>query len=426
MRILIIFILTILFISCSSEKYSEKDFYSNATIKTEREKFFEQTINQTINQSFTLPLTDSTEEKYTSAFWAMELIQYRDKTTDAAVKNSINDFQNRSSNFKRALLEVIYALYQNEFLNEIEALIPVINDPKLFAMCVHYLKNSHSIDELEDYTYLFESKFMRAAEDPIIKMLKYDLDNEFRKKLATPPLIDLLKKDFGSNKIVVYSFQRLNRYYPGLLVIKNADGKFLRDKNNEIFSVPQLARAVTDLPGYITNGNTPEGILSIQGTDVSKNVFIGPSPNLQLVLPFEVNPRLFFHNEVTDTLWTENYYSNLLPDSWKNYFPIYEAYYAGKAGRNEIIAHGTTIDPKFYDGKSYYPFTPSLGCLTTKEIWDSESGKLIESGQIKLINALNSLPDYKGYFIVINLDDKKSPVTLNEIEDLILKAENKL
>ncbi len=423
MRILIILFLSVLFIRCSSEKYSEKDFYSGATLKTEREKFSEHTINHTINQSLSLPLNDSTEEMYISAFWAMELIQYRNEITSEAIKKSFNDFPNRSLSFQRAFLEVVYSLHQNEFANEIKALIPNLNNAKLFAMCIHYLKNSTQVIELKKYTYGFESKFMKAAEDPIIKMLKYDLDNEFRKKLTIPPLIDLLKKDFGDNKIVIYSFQRLNRDFPGLLVIKNSDGKFLRDKNGEVFSVPQLARAVTDLPGYITNGNTPEGILSIQGFDVSKNIFIGPSPNLQLVLPFEVNPEIYFHNELNDTIWTEEHYKNLLPNSWREYLPIYEAFYAGKAGRNEIISHGTTINPEFYKDKTYYPFTPSLGCLTTKEIWNEETGRLKDSDQIKLMNELSSLKNNKGYFVVVNLDDKNSSVEIDEVKEILLKAE---
>lgn len=425
MRILLLLILSLLCIRCASEKYSENGFYSEATLKTEREKFLEQTINQTIIQSLSLPLSDSTEEKYISAFWAMELLQYRNEITDEAIKKSINEFHNRSESFQRALLEVVYSLYQNEFTNEIKALIPKLNNAKLFAMCIHYLKNSTQINELKEYNNAFESKFMKAAEDPIIKMLKYDLDTEFRKKVEMPPLIDLLKKGFGKNKIVIYSFQRLNRDYPGLLVIKNTDGKFLRENKGEIFSVPQLARAVTELPSYITNGNTPEGILSIQGIDVSKNVFIGPSPNLQLVLPFEVNPKIYFHNEVNDTMCTEGHYENLLPNSWRVYLPIYEAFYAGKAGRNEIIAHGTTIDPEFYSGKSYYPFTPSLGCLTTKEIWNEETGRIKESDQIKLMNALSSLKTHEGYFIVVNLDDNNSSVELDEMKEIILKAEIK-
>ncbi len=425
MKLILVILITLFFQQCSSQIYKKEDFFSESTIKTERENFLNKTINQTIIQSLNLPLTDSTEEKYLSAFWAMELIQFRNQTTDDAIKNSLIDFQNRSLAFQRALLEVLYSLYQNEFIQEIKSLIPYLSNSKLFAMCIHYLRDSVSVDTLKQLTYEFESKFMRPEEDPIIKMLKYDLQTEFRSENKVPPLTDLLSKNFGSDKIVIYSLQRINRDYPGLLVIKNTDGKFLRDDKGEIFSVPQLARAISDLPGYITNGNTPEGILSIQGTDVSKNIFIGPSPNLQTVLPFEVNPIIYFHNLTNDSIWNSDLYSNLLPESWKSYLPIYEAYYAGKAGRNEIIAHGTTIDPNFYKNKSYFPFTPSMGCLTTKEIWSEETGKLIESDQIKLMNVLSKFNELKGYLIVVNIDDKKSPVELSELKEMILLSEIK-
>ncbi|BDQ04480.1 hypothetical protein [Ignavibacterium sp.] len=426
MKILLFVFISLFFIQCSSEIYRKDDFYSQATLKAEREKFYSTTINQTINQSLSLPLTDSTESKYTSAFWAMELLQFRNEITDKAISNSFTDFQNRSIAFQRALMEVIYTLYQSEFVDEIKSLLPKINNSKIFAMCIHYLKEAEDIEHLKRYTEIFESKFMRPEEDPIIKMLNYDLNTEFRHKLNTPPLIDLLKINFGSDKIVIYSFQRLNRDYPGLVLIKKPDGKFLRDKSGEIFSVPQLARAITDLPGYITNGNTPEGILSIQGTDVSKNTFIGPSPNLQLVIPFEVTPEIYFHKSIDDSVWSFDLYKNLLPESWQDYLPIYESYYAGKAGRNEIIAHGTTIAPQFYNDKSYYPFTPSLGCLTTKEIWSEETGRLVESDQLKFMNALLQFSELKGYLIVVNIDDKHSAVELREIKDLILLAENNL
>ncbi|MFN3871919.1 MAG: hypothetical protein ACK4R9_02845 [Ignavibacterium sp.] len=425
MKIILVILITVIFCSCSSQIYKKEDFFSESTIKTERENFLNKTINKTIIQSLNLPLTDSTEEKYLSAFWAMELIQFRNQTTDDAIKNSLIDFQNRSLAFQRALLEVLYSLYQNEFIQEVKPLIPYLSNSKLFAMCIHYLKDSVSVDTLKLLTYEFESKFMRPQEEPITKMLKYDLETEFRTKINTPPLADLLSKNFGSDKIVIYSLQRINRDYPGLLVIRNSDGKFLRDDKGEIFSVPQLARAISDLPGYITNGNTPEGILSIQGIDVSKNIFIGPIPNLQTVLPFEVNPIIYFQNQADDSIWNSDLYDNLLPESWKSYLPIYEAYYAGKAGRNEIIAHGTTIDPNFYKNKSYFPFTPSMGCLTTREIWSEETGKLIESDQIKLMNVLSKFNELKGYLIVVNIDDKKSPVELSELKDMILLSEIK-
>jgi hypothetical protein len=415
-RILILF-LSLLFIQCTSEKYSEKDFYSKAALKSERAIFFDKSINQTITESLSHPLNDSTEQKYMSAFWAMELIQYKNEFTDSVINSCFNSLNGRSAEFQRSFLELVYTLYQNKFTYQVEVFAKGTENPKLFAMCLDYLKQSnyHLNKMLEE----FLERNPLLIDHPIMIMLKHSLYNA---SISLPPIEDLFGNRF-EEKLVIFSIQRSNRDYPGLLIIRKPDGKFLRDESGKIFSIPQLARAITDLPGYITNGNTPEGILSIQGIDFSKNVFIGPSPNLQLVLPYEVSPQKYFHGEVTDTGWNKDFYSNLLPDSWKNYLPVYEAYYAGKAGRNEIIAHGTTIDPGFYFGSSYFPFTPSLGCLTTKELWSLETGKIVESGQIKLMNALSSIEFEKGYFVVVNIEDTYSPVTLNEIKDLILKAE---
>lgn len=417
MKVLILLFISILFIQCSSKKYSESDFYSEAALESERTKFFDKSINQTISESLLLPLNDSTEEKYISAFWAMELIQYKNEFTDSVINSCFDNLNERSAEFQRSFLELVYTLYQNKFSFKVEAFAKETNNPKLFAMCADYLKRSGY-----DANKMLEGFLERnplLIDHPIMIMLKNSLSNE---SIPLPPIQDLFAHSFD-DKLVIFSIQRSNKDYPGLVIIRKPDGKFLKDESGEIFSVPQLARAITDLPGYITNGNTPEGILSIQGIDFSKNVFIGPSPNLQLVLPYEVHPKLYFHNEVTDTVWNKDFYSNLLPDSWKNYLPIYEAYYAGEAGRNEIIAHGTTIDPRFYFGSSYFPFTPSLGCLTTKELWSYETGKIVESDQIKFINAFINAGAQEGFFIVVNIDDKKSPVTLNEIKKLILQAE---
>jgi hypothetical protein len=425
MRIIISSLLILLFVQCTSDKFSEKDYYSEATLKIEREKFFEISINQTINQSFHLQLNDSTENKFQSAFWAMELIQYRSDFTDSVITYIWNDLEQRSNSFKRAFLELTYTLYQNEFNQEVQRFAESTDDPKLFAMCINYLRNTDL--DLLGMTDSFNKRVIQSsnlpagkASHPIIQMLEYNLADS---KETIPPLVDLLKFNFGSDRTVVFSFQRKNRDFSGLTVIRKPDGKFLRENDGELFYILHLARAVTNLPGYITNGNTPQGIFSIHSIGFSKNIFIGPTPNLQMVLPYEVNPKFYFHDEVSDTVWNKDYYKNLLPDSWKNYFPIYEAYFAGTAGRNEIIAHGTTIDPDFYSGKPYYPFTPSLGCMTSKEIWSPETGKIIASDQIKFMNAFLKTESDKGFLILIEIDNKPEPVSIDEIKSYIIQAE---
>jgi hypothetical protein len=243
---------------------------------------------------------------------------------------------------------------------------------------------------------------------------------------------------------IIYSFQRWDRDYPGLAIIQNADGSFVRDEQGRLQVFEQLARSGPNLPYFITNGNTPQGIYSIQGTDVSKIPFIGPTPNLQLLLPFEGGWKRYFHTvqeeETKDQREMGNVgmkrkagksqaedgdgagedslrlYQEMLPAGWRGYAPMMEAWAAGQIGRTEIIAHGTTLDPEYYKSKSFYPLTPSMGCLCAKEIWNPTSGHPLVSEQNNLVNAFLSTPGRKGFLFVINVDDQRKAVSRGEIE----------
>jgi hypothetical protein len=103
----------------------------------------------------------------------------------------------------------------------------------------------------------------------------------------------------------------------------------------------QLARSGSSLPYFLTNGNTPQGIYRINGTAVARNNYIGPTPNIQLFMPYEDSLEKFFQYKWDSSIAPLAAYKNLLPTSWQNYQPMTEAFYAGKIGRTEIIAHGT-------------------------------------------------------------------------------------
>ena len=231
-----------------------------------------------------------------------------------------------------------------------------------------------------------------------------------------PPLNDLIQHRFYPGAKVVYSFQRKNRNYPGIAVVRDSAGNFAKDAYGNIFYVPQLARSMSNLPGYISNGNTPQGIFRMFGFDKSKSIFIGPTPNIQLTMPGETGVNQFIHDSTnTDSVWTMDLYRDILPKGWKTYMPFYETFFAGMAGRTEIIAHGTTVDPAYYKNTSFFPLTPTLGCLCTKEIWDETNGKRQQSDQQKLTDALKKAGGADGYYIVVELDDKQQPVDINEI-----------
>jgi hypothetical protein len=96
-----------------------------------------------------------------------------------------------------------------------------------------------------------------------------------------------------------------------------------------------------------------------------------------------------------------------------------EAFIAGKAGRTEIIAHGTTIDPEYFSGQPFYPISPTLGCLCAEELWNANTGKLALSEQLKLVNTFLRSPGNKGFLMVINLDNQQKPVTEKELEKIV-------
>jgi hypothetical protein len=298
-------------------------------------------------------------------------------------------------------------------------------DAKIFAMCAEYLlrhPDSLTIDLVEE---TMVKQFSDQPENPLLTMLSEHIA-EIR--APSPPFLhnkfftDILDKRFLPGNTVMYSFQRKDRDYPGLVVIRNSDGKFIRDSANNIFNLPQLARSITNLPEYLTNGNSPQGIYKMYGFGVSLSRFIGPSPNIQLGIPGELTMGKFFGDSlISDSTWKKESYAKLLPESLQDYAPLYHTYYAGLAGRTEIISHGTTIDPNYYKEKPFYPLTPSQGCLSTKEIWD---GKRLESDQKKLISGLLKAGGANGYCVVVELDDNESAVTVDELLPYLLKAES--
>jgi hypothetical protein len=327
---------------------------------------------------------------------------------------------------KRAFLEAIYAIYPTKYEADITALLRKETEPKLFAMQSLYLvRNNPSKGNVAWIHKEIESKFSFADTIPLLMELKKYLDNHTTfTQTKTPDIIQLFSHQRYTAQKTIYSFQRWNRDYPGVAIIQNSDGSFLKDTAGKLLVFQQLARSASDLPYFITNGSTPQGVFSIQGTEVARNNFIGPTPNIQLVMPFEADS-IYWHTPYDSTKDALANYKRLFPPSWQQHEPMTEAFYAGKIGRSEIIAHGSTIDPDYFKGKPYYPLTPTLGCLCAKEEWNIFNGKILKSDQFELVNTFLSTEGDTGYLYVINLDNKTDPVSHAEVEDLVKKFEEK-
>lgn len=412
------FIVFFIFLFCYQQlpaQYSVP-LYTSYTTDVARTKMKQGLINYSIGQNFLLPLSDTTEENWEEAFDAMEVMQYRTPFTQSKVRSAFDSIQKRSISFQRALMEVAYSNYPGKFLSHAEFLLQKTSDPKIFAMCAEYLIQSNKSESIKDRISkeLLEKFSDSAYKNPILYMLQTRLSpDKIHEHSINKILPEIFSKDFLPHQEVMYSLQRKNRDYPGMVIIRNAEGDFVTGSTGKIFTVTQLARSITNLPGYLTNGNTPQGIFKMYGFKVSMGNFIGPTANVQLGMPVELSLQKFFDDtDILDSTWTMDYYQKLIPKNLQDFLPLYESYYAGLAGRSEIIAHGTTIDPSYYLGKPYYPLTPTDGCLCTKEIWN---GKRIESDQQKLVNGLLQAGGANGYCVVIDIDNKNAPVTLKDV-----------
>lgn len=378
-----------------------------------RQRLYKSLVSS-INKNLSLPLADSTEENWIDAFYSMELLRYKSPWAENKIHEAFSGIEKRSGAFQRALMELVYDACPVAFEKEVFFLLDTTTDAKCFAACAEYLLKKTKAYEIKVVEKVSQRK-NQYPDNPVINALWQHIVATGR-KMAMPPVADLLHHSLFPNAKIVFSFQRKNRNYPGLAIIRDSAGNFVKDGYGNTFSVPQLARSISNLPGYLSNGNTPQGIFRMKGFDVSKSIFIGPTPNVQLTMPVETTLQHFFNDStITDSVWSMGSYRNMLPLSWKNFTPFYETYFAGTCGRTEIIAHGTTVDPSWYKNTPYYPLTPTLGCLCTKEIWDEETGKRKTSGQQKLVDAIKKAGGADGYYIVVELDNEQREVDINDI-----------
>lgn len=409
------FILMVFLLICVKTGFAQYDpssIYADFATQKQRDGLKKMLYQRTIGNTFTQLLDSNTEYQYQSACWAVtQFLVYNDTVKMGfskilAAYNDQLDFETR-----RSFLEAVYAVHPPYFLGEMKRIAAIETQPKLWAMIQLWLlkmepgRASQIRNTIHQYALSYPN-------NPIMAALEDYVDPTPANR---PPLQDLFSYQRTHGMKMIYSFQHANRDQPGFAVIQLADGRFARDNNGKLVMIPQLARAASNLPYFITNGNTPQGIYSITGIGVSNNNFIGPTPNLQLLLPNENYWSLFYHapTDTTDLLYA---YKSLLPASWENYAPMEEAFRAGKIGRTEIISHGTTIDPIYFTGRPFYPVSPTLGCLCMKEIWDPATGRLKESDQLRLVNTFLQTAGTKGYFMVINYLPADIELIINQYE----------
>jgi hypothetical protein len=353
-----------------------------------RDSVTEQLVKQ-IESTVSLPFTRDNYGKWAGSFWAMELMLYKPTNLYQKLPQHIQGITQTPVAFQRSFLEMLYTLYPQIFAKKVAAIWQRLGSDKAKAMALEYMATANYFPKIH-----INDAFRQSAYYPI-----YRQRWQQKQQPLTLTKNAFLNPNFLTGQTVLCSFQSNNRNVPGYLMMRTSNGKWLTDEVGKPLQFSQLARSITNLPFYLTNGNTPLGLYKINGLDTSTNNWIGPTTNLQLVLPFEDSATVFFG---VDTAFAKAYKKLLQP--LQNHLTLYQSFIAGQLGRSEIIAHGTTINPAYYHSQKYYPLTPSLGCLCSPEIWNND-GQLIKSVQQQWIDAVQKLQPQPIYLLVAEVKD---------------------
>ena len=354
------------------------------------------------------------------AFYDTELPAGR-QILQSVLSDTQRPLTQRPQGFQRALLTAAFALDASGTAPLVAGVYEQIATPREFAIAAYTLRRA---DPGPAQRQRLRAALQRRSDgsDPRLIALARTLDDD---DAGAPPrrpaVADLFAAPFKPGLPVVYSVQRRDRRFLGLALVRDVDGRFVRQADGRPFAVAHLALALSGLPGTITLGNTPQGLFTVVGAGTAENPWIGPTPFLESKVPIEASLAEFAHAPAEGS-WSEARYEAWLPPSWRGYAPMKEAWLAGLAGRDEMLAHGTAVDPSPYRQRPYYPGTPTDGCLMAQETWSPE-GRLIQSDQLALARAFTRSGQDQGYLVVVELDDTPAPVNLAELMGDVLAAE---
>lgn len=381
-----------------------------------------------LRELFSPSATNNLEDALPAALNAVMLFNIEVDSARAPLLAVLPNLPNKSADYQREILTAAYTLYPLEAAPLVLNILPQLSTPREFCIAAYLVlkaqKNSASMLQI-----ILQRRFPDQPNEPRLVALRQALARKLAPSpSATPPLKDLLAAPFKPGLPVIFSLQRAGRQHMGLALVRSADGHFMRDKQGQVLSIAQLALALNGLPGTITNGNTPQGVFTIRGAGTATNPWIGPSPYLHSKLPIEASVAEFLHQEnqtqVPSQEWSEAVYQTLVPLSWRP--ALSEAWLAGQAGRNDILIHGTTVNPDNYRGASFFPGTPTAGCLATSEFWSPTDGRLLKSDQLTLAKAFTASGKDMGYLVVAEIDTGTGEIKLEEILQTVLDAEKSL
>jgi len=176
----IVGMLFFLFFSIIVEVHAQYDssVFASYTTSVNRSKLYSKLVTS-IHKNLSLPLNAQTEGKWEDVFWAMELINYKNLWTKTRIQSAFDSLTDRSTDFQRSLLELIYTNYPKVFGRELNAFILKTSHPKVFAMAAEYLLQNNNDDTVRIFLKnLIQEKFSNITDDAILTSLSIRLQQK--------------------------------------------------------------------------------------------------------------------------------------------------------------------------------------------------------------------------------------------------------
>lgn len=215
--------------------------------------------------------------------------------------------------------------------------------------------------------------------------------------------------------VKIFMFCRINRLYPCLMVMKDINGKEIRNADSTLWSHPVLASAKTGLPSYQRNGNTPAGIFTIDSVMPTADQQISYGKFRRMMLNFvpKSKDEVLLKSLMPKSSWSSD---------WWSASPV-----ARDIGRNLFRIHGTgKINPD--PNAPYYPFVRTSGCIANRE--NTYEGVTYKS-QRDLLDAImkamemepkfENEPKIKGILYIVEIEDNNTPVTIEDLKEFGIK-----
>lgn len=246
-----------------------------------------------------------------------------------------------------------------------------------------------------------DSTYITDHLEPISKSAVKDLVN-------TDPPIHLYYSGKYYNQPRVFMFCRENRKYPCRYIIKDKSGKWRRTAQQTVWSQRSLGLSRLKRSFNQSNGNTPSGVYRIDGVMPTNDDQTSFGQYRRLILNFVGSSE------------NEENLKKLIPTSSFQEKWWTESAIARDLGRGLFRIHGT--GRKSSSTKSYYPLTPTLGCVAQSEnTYNGITYKDQRNFLDELMLASGLEPTYEneekilGLLYVVNINNEKRPVELADL-----------